>query len=131
VAVSRTVALMVVPVLAIGRNSASLDLVYALGYLLFIQILTYGLYWVDKRRARAATPNRIPENGLHLAELAGGWPAAYVAQCWLRHKSTKLSYQIFFWLIVALHQYAAVDYLLGGTLTKQAIQNLRSLLPNL
>jgi uncharacterized membrane protein YsdA (DUF1294 family)/cold shock CspA family protein len=122
--------LLLVPVMAIGRNSAALDLRYTLGYLFFIQALTYGLYWIDKRRARAAAANRIPESGLHLAELTGGWPAAYVAQRWLRHKSSKISYQIFFWLIVVLHEYAAIDYLLGGTLTHQAIQNLRSLLPN-
>jgi len=122
--------LMVVPIMAIGRNSASLDLRYTLGYILLIQALTAGLYWTDKRRARVSAPNRIPESGLHLAELAGGWPVAYLAQCWLRHKTSKVSYQIFFWLIVALHQYAAVDYLMGGTMTKQAIQNLRSLLPH-
>ncbi len=122
--------LMIVPVMAIGRNSAALDLRYILGYLVLILALTYGLYWVDKRRARAAAGNRIPESGLHLAELAGGWPAAYLAQCWLRHKRSKVGYQVFFWLIVALHQYAALDYLLGGSLTQQAIQNLRSLLPN-
>jgi uncharacterized membrane protein YsdA (DUF1294 family)/cold shock CspA family protein len=123
--------LLVAPLLAIGRNSSSLDLRYILGYLVFILTLTYGLYWIDKRRARAGASNRIPESAMHLAELVGGWPAAYIAQRWLRHKSTKLSYQILFWLIVALHQYAAIDYLLGGTLTKLAIQNLRSLLPDL
>jgi uncharacterized membrane protein YsdA (DUF1294 family) len=125
------VVLMVVPIMAVGRNSASLDLRFTLGYMVVIQLLTYGLYWIDKRRARAAAGNRIPENLLHLAELAGGWPAAFVAQCWLRHKRSKLSYQIFYWLIVALHQYAAIDYLLGGVLTLRAIQGLRDLLSGL
>ena len=48
---------------------------------------------------------------LHLAELLGGWPAAFVAQRALRHKISKTSYQATFWLIVALHQGVALDFL--------------------
>jgi uncharacterized membrane protein YsdA (DUF1294 family) len=46
---------------------------------------------------------RVPEATLHLLELCGGWPGALAGQSWLRHKSTKLSYRIVLWLIVALH----------------------------
>ena len=41
------------------------------------------------------------------------WPAAFLAQRWLRHKSLKPGYQFIFWLIVFLHQFAALDSLLN------------------
>lgn len=46
---------------------------------------------------------RIPESSLHVLEAIGGWPGAYVAQQTMRHKTVKESYQIAFWLIVAVH----------------------------
>jgi len=46
---------------------------------------------------------RIPESSLHLLEAIGGWPGAYVAQQTMRHKTVKESYQITFWLIIAIH----------------------------
>jgi uncharacterized membrane protein YsdA (DUF1294 family) len=36
---------------------------------------------------------RVPESSLHLAELCGGWPGAYVAQQTMRHKTVKQPYQ--------------------------------------
>jgi uncharacterized membrane protein YsdA (DUF1294 family) len=56
-------------------------------------------------------------------ELAGGWPGAFLAQRRLRHKCSKVSYQITFWLIVSLHIYVATDYLLGWRLV-HALGNL-------
>lgn len=46
---------------------------------------------------------RVPESTLHLIEAMGGWPGAYVAQQMMRHKTVKSSYQVVFWLIVAIH----------------------------
>ena len=46
---------------------------------------------------------RMRETSLHLAELLGGWPGAFVAQRTMRHKTVKPSYQAVFWLIVAAH----------------------------
>ena len=40
---------------------------------------------------------------LHLAELFCGWPGAMLAQALLRHKTAKLSYQLVFWLCLALN----------------------------
>jgi uncharacterized membrane protein YsdA (DUF1294 family) len=54
---------------------------------------------------------RTPEMLLHLLELAGGWPGAWVARRRLRHKSSKISYQFEFWLIICIHQFAAFDSL--------------------
>lgn len=75
-----------------------------------VSLLTFLLYWHDKRRARAEG-RRIPENVLHALELAGGWPGALLAQQLLRHKTRKVSYQTLFWLIVALHQVYWIDRL--------------------
>ena len=72
--------------------------------------LAFGLYWYDKKQAQTGQW-RTPENVLHGAELLGGWPGALVAQQMFRHKTRKLSYQVFFWLIVTLHQVVWIDIL--------------------
>jgi len=41
---------------------------------------------------------------LHLLELLGGWPGAFLAQRRLRHKCSKRRYQFVFWLIVLAYQ---------------------------
>ncbi|KAF0866674.1 DUF1294 domain-containing protein [Pseudomonas sp. LD120] len=73
-----------------------------------VSLLTFLLYWHDKRQARMQG-QRTPENVLHALELAGGWPGALLAQQLLRHKTRKVSYQTLFWLIVALHQVYWID----------------------
>ena len=57
-----------------------------------------------------------PEGVLHLLELCGGWPGAYLGQRWFRHKSSKLSFRVSFRLIVALYQVVDLDALLGWPL---------------
>jgi uncharacterized membrane protein YsdA (DUF1294 family) len=68
--------------------------------------------WHDKRSARTQRW-RTPEGTLHLLELVGGWPGAFLAQRWFRHKTVKTSYQAVFWLIVGLYQLVAIDALRG------------------
>ena len=72
--------------------------------------IALGLYWYDKHQAQTGQW-RTPEKVLHCVELLGGWPGALVAQQVLRHKTRKLSYQIWFWLIVALHWVLWIDVL--------------------
>ncbi len=108
--------LIVLPIVALVKSFASLDWKISLGYLLIISLITYAAYWHDKRRARA-NGWRIPENTLHLLELLGGWPAAFLAQQILRHKTSKQSYRTLYWLIVAAYQFAAIDYLLNWRIT--------------
>jgi uncharacterized membrane protein YsdA (DUF1294 family) len=79
-------------------------------YALFISAITYWVYAVDKRRAEEGLW-RVPEANLHLLELLGGWPGAFLAQRRLRHKCSKGSYQFVFWLIVLVYQFAAFDSL--------------------
>lgn len=53
----------------------------------------------------------MPEARLHFMELIGGWPGAFLAQRRLRHKCSKVSYQVVFWMIVIAYQLAAFDSL--------------------
>ena len=73
-------------------------------------VLAFGLYWYDKQQARTGQW-RTPEKVLHGVELLGGWPGALLAQQVFRHKTRKLSYQLWFWLIVAVHQAVWIDVL--------------------
>jgi len=79
-----------------------------------VSVLAFFLYWADKRKARADAW-RTPENVLHAVELAGGWPGALIAQQVFRHKTRKVSFQILFWVIVALHQVFWIDQLFLGS----------------
>jgi uncharacterized membrane protein YsdA (DUF1294 family) len=78
------------------------------------------MYAHDKRRA-VSNEWRMPESSLHLGELFGGWPGAFLAQRRLRHKCAKPGYQVMFWTIVLLHQVAAVDVLLDQRLSRAVI----------
>jgi uncharacterized membrane protein YsdA (DUF1294 family) len=80
----------------------------------------------DKRAAIRRTW-RVPESSLHLAELCGGWPGAYVAQQTMRHKTVKQPYQAIYWLIVLLHVAAAALWLMApgvvlGLVTELSVQ---------
>ncbi|EPX56524.1 Cold-shock DNA-binding domain protein [Cystobacter fuscus DSM 2262] len=66
-------------------------------------LLTFALYWDDKRSATRGSW-RTSESMLHLFELLGGWPGALIAQQKFRHKTRKVSFQVPFWLIVLAHQ---------------------------
>ncbi|NQU40857.1 MAG: DUF1294 domain-containing protein [Lentisphaerae bacterium] len=83
---------------------------YVVSYLTIVSATTAYLYWSDKRRAQR-DEWRIPEAHLHLMDLVGGWPAAYLAQRVFRHKIAKREFQFTFWLIVIVHQYVAVDFM--------------------
>ena len=59
-------------------------------------------YALDKRAA-IRQQRRTSERALLLLGLACGWPGGLLAQRWLRHKSSKTSFQIKFWLTVILN----------------------------
>jgi uncharacterized membrane protein YsdA (DUF1294 family)/cold shock CspA family protein len=88
-----------------------------------VSAITYGMYAYDKQQAIAGEW-RVPEATLHFAELLGGWPGAYLAQRWLRHKCSKASYQVVFWGIVVLFQIAAADVMLGHQLSRELMNRL-------
>ncbi|MGK0240123.1 MAG: uncharacterized membrane protein YsdA (DUF1294 family) [Candidatus Pelagisphaera sp.] len=105
--------LLLFPVLAIRRLSLTTDWKIVIGYFVGISVLTYAFYWWDKRRAKSGG-RRTREMTLHLFELIGGWPGAWLGQRKLRHKTSKRSYQIVFWIIIIVHQAVAFDIQRGG-----------------
>jgi uncharacterized membrane protein YsdA (DUF1294 family) len=123
VALILLVALLLLPVLASLRLARSFDPRFVFGYLCVISGVTFWLYWHDKRRAET-DGWRTPESTLHLAELLGGWPAAFLAQRTFRHKISKISYQIAFWAIVAFHEAASFDFLSEWRFSQAAIRLL-------
>ncbi len=72
------------------------------GAYLVLSAVTFLLYGMDKASA-AGGGRRVPESSLHILGLLGGWPGALVAQRLLRHKTRKTSFQLVFWLTVAVN----------------------------
>ena len=72
-------------------------------YKLTFSLITFILYGYDKAQA-CISGRRVCEITLHTLEFLGGWPGALIGQHFFQHKTTKLSYQIWFWLIVVAHQ---------------------------
>ena len=119
-------ALLASPVLAVWRL-APREFAAALAVVAFLSsVVSYGLYFWDKRRARKGVW-RISEKTLHLWELLGGWPGAFLAQRQLRHKSSKASYQVAFWLIVLTHNTLALDWQLDWRITRSVRDRLGKL----
>lgn len=118
--------LLITPAFALSRISDGIDWRLVFGGPLVMSIFTFFSYRSDKRRAEAGEW-RIPESTLHLAELLGGWPGAFLAQRVFRHKTAKGSFLFVFWAVVLIHEYLAVDTLLQWRLTQQAIQFIKSL----
>jgi uncharacterized membrane protein YsdA (DUF1294 family) len=103
--------LLILPTLAVFKSCRWVQPKVTLIYLILISAATYYCYWHDKRRAqKGGAP--VSEASLHFLEFLGGWPAAYLAQQKLRHKTIKRSYQMTFWSIVGLYQYLSLEMLL-------------------
>jgi uncharacterized membrane protein YsdA (DUF1294 family) len=116
-------ALLTPPALAMWRLwSLQQNLIAAICYVV-ASIVAYVATADDKQRARADA-QRTPEKVLHVLELAGGWPGGFLAQQRHRHKTRKASYQAIFWLVVAAHELAAIDYLLEWQLTRSVMGTL-------
>lgn len=105
--------LLILPVLALCRLTEWLDGRWVFGAATALSAATFVFYRDDKRRAQLGEW-RIPESTLHLLELLGGWPGAFLGQRWFRHKTAKCSFQFVFWCIVVLHQLAAWEIMTGG-----------------
>lgn len=86
------------------------------GTALGVSLLSFVVYRNDKRRAEKGR-QRVPEAYLHVLSLVGGWPGAFLAQRWLRHKTSKMSFQVIFWMIVFGYQVVAIEVLTGGQTT--------------
>jgi uncharacterized membrane protein YsdA (DUF1294 family) len=78
---------------------------------LVLSVLTFAVYYLDKRAARKGA-RRTPEYQLHLWALLGGWPGALFAQQLLRHKSSKFGFRVMFWLTLLVNV-GALGFLLS------------------
>ena len=71
-------------------------------YLIIINVITFFVYRYDKINAQLNGPSkelkhyRVSENKLHALSLIGGWPGAFIAQRYLRHKTIKQPFQSIF-----------------------------------
>lgn len=110
-------AFLILPAMAVWRVAQVWDWRVVALYLVTISLGTVVLYHLDKRAAQNRGW-RTPETVLHLAEIGGGWAAAYVAQQVFRHKTSKLGYKAIFWSIGFLHQCAALDYLMDWRISR-------------
>ncbi|MBO3655407.1 DUF1294 domain-containing protein [Acinetobacter bereziniae] len=71
--------------------------------LLFVSIINVMTYWfyAQDKEATQINQRRVPENTLHILAFLGGWPAAWLAQQRLRHKTQKQPFRkIYFCTIV-------------------------------
>jgi uncharacterized membrane protein YsdA (DUF1294 family)/cold shock CspA family protein len=118
--------LLILPGYAIYQAMGHVGLMYAAGWYGLLSGLAYLVYAIDKRRARDQA-RREPEKHMHLLELLGGWPGAFLAQRLLRHKSSKGPYQFVFILIIGLHQFLAIDALLGWPFIHVVVNAVRQL----
>lgn len=84
------------------RRLWPLDLPVVLIGLLVLNIVTFFSYATDKSAAERGGW-RTPESTLHALAAAGGWPAAWLAQRALRHKSRKREFLAVYVLTVLLH----------------------------
>ena len=115
------VSLLVLPVISLQRRAADFRWVGA--WVLVMGALAYGAFALDKRRAWAKEW-RLSEAEFHLLELLGGWSGTFLAQRRLRHKCSKGSYQVVFWLIVLSYQFAAFDSLQNWQFSRAALDRL-------
>ena len=75
---------------------------WTLAALAALNVVTLWMYATDKNAARSGRW-RIPESQLHLLSLLGGWPAAWLAQQSMRHKTSKAEFRAVYWVTIVLH----------------------------
>lgn len=85
-------------VLSVAAQSSRLMIVI-LALSLAASLVALFLYRWDKQAA-IKSQRRIPERTLHLVAAVGGWPGAWLAQVWQRHKTQKTSFRFVYWMTV-------------------------------
>ena len=78
-------------------------------WLVAANVVAFGAYGFDKHAARLER-RRVPENVLLGLALVGGAVGAFAGMQVFRHKTRKVSFRVWFWLIVAMQLGAAVWY---------------------
>lgn len=82
-------------------NLLTFFMVYGV-WVILLSVVTFGFYAWDKGQAQRGGW-RVPEARLHGLAFAGGFPGAYFAQSYLRHKTRKSSFQFVSALATAAH----------------------------
>ena len=118
--------LMILPVWAAWHMAAIVLPRFIAGYFAAISVTTFLVYRRDKNQAISGGW-RTPESTLHFLEMIGGWPSAFLAQRVFRHKTSKRSFQVAFWAVVALHQFLCFDLIQQWHLSRQAAHALAKL----
>ncbi|MEZ5462011.1 DUF1294 domain-containing protein [Dokdonella sp.] len=114
----RSLGVIVLLAMAIATYGGKIPLVVTLAYI-GMSLIAFFAYGLDKSAARTDR-QRTPESTLHALELLCGWPGALIAQGTFRHKTRKLSFQIAFWLVVALNVGALAWLIQSGRLNMLA-----------
>jgi uncharacterized membrane protein YsdA (DUF1294 family)/cold shock CspA family protein len=94
---------------------------WTLAALAALNAVTLWSYAADKNAARNGGW-RTPEAHLHGLALLGGWPAAWLAQQSMQHKSRKKAFRATYWGTIVLHCAALVFWLWKDAF--QAIKNI-------
>lgn len=71
-------------------------------FTMLMNVATYWFYAQDKEAAQAGR-RRISEQTLHILSFLGGWPAAWLAQQKLRHKTQKQPFRKIYWITIVLN----------------------------
>ena len=71
-------------------------------FISLINVITYWFYAQDKEAAQLGN-RRVPENTLHILSFLGGWPAAWLAQQKLRHKTQKQPFRQIYFCTIAFN----------------------------
>ena len=93
---------LVLLVLVLRQGALPVSAPALLGGLALLNVATFIAYASDKNAAQQGRW-RTPENTLHALALAGGWPAAWLAQRALRHKSRKAEFLAVYVVTVLLN----------------------------
>ena len=90
-------------------NGLAITILVYVGWVCLISAGTLLVYGWDKWQAKRGGW-RVSERTLHRMAFLGGWPGAWLAQRWFRHKTVKKTFRRIFWLAPALH----VALIVGG-----------------
>ena len=97
-----------------------------------MSVSAFILYAKDKTAAQSGEW-RTSENTLHTVSLLGGWPGAAIAQSFLRHKSTKVSFRVTYWITVMANCGALYWFITpaGNWWLKSAIKDITIFIKNI
>ena len=104
--IALTIALLFLIFVSVWVSVGRLPFV-VLALYVFFSVISFFVYRHDKLAAQQ-NQRRTGEGTLILLGALGGWPGAFVAQQFFRHKTKKRSFQIAFWVTVLLNCFGLV-----------------------